>query len=275
MECAAQPGHAARAAATSAEASPIGPDQISSPVAGLVDVRLFGTETRSTTCGCSSSCGCILVHRVAHCPHCSNLVVEGLPVVPLSDRGPDRLDLLDRHGTWSGARPIWVRLLAYPTLKLLCQGAKGLGRITVGSWIAAAAPIEENPVDFRFARCKRCDQGCRDFAIVSAFAHAKPPQHRIDQRILEPLAPAGQQVRKYGRVADQRQAARELREVPMDRLGLPSEGVEAVMVEISGRELRVPFGREPPWSVIEAFAGDVDVVAVEDAVDEPGGEVGC
>ena len=60
----------------------------------------------------------------------------------------------------------------------------------------------------------------------------------------------------------------------MDRLGLAAEGIEAVMVEIGGGELRVPVGREPPRAIVEAFAGDVDIVAVEHAVDEAGGEIG-
>src|SRR4029079_179079 len=64
------------------------------------------------------------------------------------------------------------------------------------------------------------------------------------------------------------------RMVPLDRLRLPAECVEAVMVEISGRKRRVPLGREAPRAIIEALAGDVDIVAVEDAVDDPRGEVG-
>src|SRR5205823_9368206 len=63
-------------------------------------------------------------------------------------------------------------------------------------------------------------------------------------------------------------------EVPIDRLGLTTEGVESVMVEIGGGELRVPQWRESPGAIVEALAGDIDVVAVEHAVDEAGGEVG-
>ena len=46
------------------------------------------------------------------------------------------------------------------------------------------------------------------------------------------------------------------------------------MVEISGGEVLVPLGREPPRAIIEALAGDVDIVAVEHAVDEPRGDIG-
>src|SRR5690242_9536176 len=54
----------------------------------------------------------------------------------------------------------------------------------------------------------------------------------------------------------------------MDRLGLAAEGIESVMVEIGGGEVVVPLRREPPGAVVEALAGDVDIVAVKDAVDE-------
>ena len=56
--------------------------------------------------------------------------------------------------------------------------------------------------------------------------------------------------------------------------GLPGEGVEPVMIEVGGREFRLPFGSEAPGAVIEALASDVDIVAVEHAVDEARGEVG-
>ena len=45
------------------------------------------------------------------------------------------------------------------------------------------------------------------------------------------------------------------------------------MIEIGGGERRVPGRREPPRAIIEAFAGDVDIVAVQHAMDEPGRHV--
>ena len=78
---------------------------------------------------------------------------------------------------------------------------------------------------------------------------------------------------KRRRFGDQRQAAGQLRQVPVDRLGLAAERIEPVMVEIGRGEVRVPIGREPPRAVIEALAGDVDIVAVEHAMDEAGGDV--
>jgi hypothetical protein len=46
----------------------------------------------------------------------------------------------------------------------------------------------------------------------------------------------------------------ELDQVPMDRLGLAAEGIEARMVEIGGGEMAVPEGRPAPRPVIEALA---------------------
>src|SRR3982751_1277404 len=59
----------------------------------------------------------------------------------------------------------------------------------------------------------------------------------------------------------------------MDCFALPAERVEAIMVEISGGEIEVPLGSEAPRTIIEALAGDVDIVAVEHSVDEPRGHV--
>src|SRR3546814_2522493 len=55
----------------------------------------------------------------------------------------------------------------------------------------------------------------------------------------------------------------------MDRLGLAAESVEPGMVEIGGGEAGVPGRVEAPGAVIEALAGDVDIVRIEHAVDEP------
>src|SRR5690348_13784887 len=59
----------------------------------------------------------------------------------------------------------------------------------------------------------------------------------------------------------------------MDRLGLPSERVKPVMVEIGRGEVGIPIRGEPPRPIVEALPRDVDVVAVEHAMDEPGGEI--
>src|SRR6476659_8629133 len=73
---------------------------------------------------------------------------------------------------------------------------------------------------------------------------------------------------------DPTQGDGELDDVPVDRLGLAGEGVEAGMVEIGGGEGAVPGRREAPGAVIEALRGDCDIVAVEHAMDEAGGDIG-
>src|SRR5918993_1342604 len=59
----------------------------------------------------------------------------------------------------------------------------------------------------------------------------------------------------------------------MDRLGLAAERIEPGIIEIRRGELGLPLGREAPRAVIEALAGNRDIVAVEDAVDEARGHV--
>src|SRR5947208_6498807 len=61
----------------------------------------------------------------------------------------------------------------------------------------------------------------------------------------------------------------------MHRFRLPGEGIESVMVEIGRGEGRVPLGGEAPRAIVEALAGDVDIIAVEYAVDEAGSEIRC
>ena len=72
--------------------------------------------------------------------------------------------------------------------------------------------------------------------------------------------------------AERHEAFGEAGEVPGEDVGLAAEGVEAVLVEIGGGEGRVVGRQEPPRAVVEALAGDVDVVGVEDAVDEARGD---
>ena len=118
------------------------------------------------------------------------------------------------------------------------------------------------------------DQRGRELAVVAPAAHAEPPhQGRRPAPPRTPPRPASSSD-SAGASATRRQAAGELRQIPVDRLGLPAEGIEPVMVEISGGEVGVPIGREAPRAVVEALAGDVDIVAVEHAVDEAGGEIG-
>ena len=65
----------------------------------------------------------------------------------------------------------------------------------------------------------------------------------------------------------------------MKRFGLAPESIEALMIEIGGREARIPLGQETPWAIVEAFARNVHIVCVQHAVDKAGhhpagGEIG-
>ena len=62
------------------------------------------------------------------------------------------------------------------------------------------------------------------------------------------------------------------RQVPEQRRRLAAIGIEAGLVEIGRREARVVGRQEAPGAVVEALAGDVDVVGVEHAVNEAGGQ---
>src|SRR5206468_10129724 len=137
------------------------------------------------------------------------------------------------------------------------------------------APVEEDSIDGLHPRCQRSDQRGGDFPIAIARREAEPSKHRLDERLVEAPAPLCERFGQGRGFGDEAETSGELREVPVDCLGLPAEGVQAIMVEISCGEVRVPMRREAPRAVIEAFAGDIDVVAVEHAMDEAGGEVGC
>src|SRR5690242_13523273 len=140
--------------ATSAAASPIFPDHISSPVVGSIETRV-PLPGRSVTRSCSLSCWCIPLHCLAHAANCLNLVLERLPVVAFGDGGPDCLDLVNVHRARLGVGPIWVRLATFATLERFRQLAERLGGIELLAWIVAAAPVEKNAVDGRRAGRKR------------------------------------------------------------------------------------------------------------------------
>src|SRR4029079_11001367 len=179
-EWAAQAGHAARAAATSAGASPIVPDQTFSPVAGLVEVSISATAVRSTTSGRSSSCCCMLFQGFAHAANLINFAFNQLPVVVLGDGRPDRLDLFDVHRAWLRVRPIWVRSRFGPvvTFERVRQAAELFAGISLRAGVAAAAPVEEDSVDRLCARGERLDQRSGDLPIMVAGRDSEPPHHR-------------------------------------------------------------------------------------------------
>ena len=54
----------------------------------------------------------------------------------------------------------------------------------------------------------------------------------------------------------------------MDRLGLAAKGIKPLFVKISRCKIRVKAGRPAPRAIIEAFARNVDIIAVQHAMDE-------
>src|SRR3546814_17004425 len=61
----------------------------------------------------------------------------------------------------------------------------------------------------------------------------------------------------------------------MYRFGLPPESIKSRLVEVSGGKAWFPSGREAPRTIIEAFAGHVDIVAVEHAMNKARRHIGC
>ena len=73
-------------------------------------------------------------------------------------------------------------------------------------------------------------------------------------------------------VAERQQAFGQPRQIPGERVRLTTEGVEPAMVEIRRHKARIVSRDESPGAVVEALAGDVDVVGVEHAMHKPGGD---
>src|SRR3546814_9385931 len=61
----------------------------------------------------------------------------------------------------------------------------------------------------------------------------------------------------------------------MYRFGLPPESIKSRLVEVSGGKAWFPSGREAPRTIIEAFAGHVDIVAVEHDMNKARRHIGC
>src|SRR3546814_7268355 len=82
-----------------------------------------------------------------------------------------------------------------------------------------------------------------------------------DQRVLIKVGKALQFRNQRFCLAQQPQRYRKLSRVPMYRFGLPPESIKSRLVEVSGGKAWFPSGREAPRTIIEAFAGHVDIVA--------------
>ena len=73
-------------------------------------------------------------------------------------------------------------------------------------------------------------------------------------------------------LGDQLQATGQLRQVPEHSLRLSGEGVKPALVEVGGGEARLVERQEAPGAIVEAFARDVQIVGVQDAVHETRGD---
>ena len=60
----------------------------------------------------------------------------------------------------------------------------------------------------------------------------------------------------------------------MQRFGLSAKGIEPGFVKISCGKLRIPIFRKAPWPIVETFAGYVDVVGVQYAMNKARCHVG-
>ena len=213
---------------------------------------------------------------------------EGRPVVVAVDRRPDRLDLGDdqglrarrrrrRGGPVAPARPGAGARARSPSMTsaqaaVSKSGRSGLPRRRSGRppprrswntcWKGGAVSC--------IAPQKRC---------ISARAASGSPGRRPRRAKVWRVSAVRKRSGKRsntGSIALARgqrdQALAEAGEVPVQRLRLAGEGVEAGLVEIGGGEAGVEAVEEAPGAVVEALAGDVHVVGVEHAVHEAGGE---
>src|SRR5206468_5125546 len=203
------------------------PDHTASPVAGSVETIVSAGSTRFTTSAC------ILLHCLAHSANCPNLLFERLPVVVRRDRLPYGLHLLDVHRAGLGVGPISVRLRQLASRQQRREVAEWFLGVQTSSRIVTAPPIEEDAVNFVRLQCQSADQRRGKLAVVVAAGYAEPTYQSGDEFLLETIAPPAKAVGQRRCVGDQRQASRQLRQIPMDRLRLTSEGVQPVMVEIS------------------------------------------
>ena len=152
------------------------------------------------------------------------------------------------------------------------RGARLVPRRAVTFGQRLGEGIEEEPVDADAARAQPALDRLHQGAVARRVDRLapQPPQQGVGDCRLVTLAEAFEQRDERFGFGQRAQCGGKLHHVPVDRLRLAAEGIEPVLVEISGGEGRVPGRREPPRAVIEAFAGDVDIVRIEHAVDEPG-----
>ena len=141
----------------------------------------------------------------------------------------------------------------------------------------SAMPIEEGLLE-RSPRAvprllQKGPQRPRQAAVLlpSGRGEAEPAQHGRRERRMQGRLESAEGGFQVSLRRERQQAFGEARQVPQERVRLTSEGVKAGLVEIGGREGGIEHRQEAPGPVIEALAGDVDVVGVEHPVHEAGG----
>ena len=151
------------------------------------------------------------------------------------------------------------------------DGAKGAGGYSVA---AGAEEVVEDLLEGRRGLLHRAPEAVHQRAGDGRVAgdEAEAGEGLVGEGGLEAVGEAVEDGLDRGAGGEGEQAFAEAGEVPVQRLGLAGEGIEAGLVEIGGGESGVEGVEEPPGAVVEALAGDVDVVGVEHAVDEAGGE---
>ena len=165
--------------------------------------------------------------RRAHATDRSDLGIERFPIIMPVDGAPDRLDLFDVHRTRFCILPV----IMHSGIRLRLARHDALPerrpcRICIDSRCGrdAAAPVMEEPVDRR-AGLRHAAYGRLDHRTgLRIFLNAKPPAET-------PLHGSAIQVWKAFQLRYERLCRRDhpkrhgqLRHVPMDSLGLPTEG---------------------------------------------------
>ncbi len=160
------------------------------------------------------------------------------------------------------------------------EGVEGLALIGLAAHPAqrprrraeAAEPVEEERLPAQgLLLLARQRQGRIQQPLVRRLAqalHAQPVQEGRPKMADVGRAERVQRRRQRFRLGDQLQAPGQLGQVPEHRLGLPREGVEAVLVEIGGGEAWLIVRQEAPRAVVEALARDVQIVGVQHPVHE-------
>ena len=260
---AAQPAQAARARGDLgvgvAGSSPVhrmcaggGFDQEVMALSAIGRVCMPASVPDFSSCAWSGQATSVARMRLAHPPDRGDLGVERGPVVRLVDPRPDRLDLVDMHRAGRLVRPIRMVERASTGVVAVRSTARKSAKASLSyASSAGEAPRRRPPRQSKkkrsivtvLRRQRRLD---RDRASASVALAARRARCRAGRRSRR-AAPAWKSAGKASSAGVSASASAirpqrdgELDHVPVDRLGLAAEGIEAGMVEIGGGEMRRP-----------------------------------